>query len=294
MKENNPKVFLKEDRYDKTKPPKGDPSCRLGTKKKRNQRIKPAKTPTKEPVSARHYSLSELYWGYGSGVVATKIPSWVEVVLAEMTQTFDRNDVTYFFPLMHQVEARLGFPPPNGALDAAFDTWYVFDYFHQTGGFAAVPYSGRGGGKRFFDDQDRPLCQANLPMPIKTSFMCRTDMIPHQKARHGCPLLLPKPNGQSCPINHKQWSKGGCITSIATAKGARLRHQIDRDSDPYQRIYKQRSATERINAQAVELGIERPKLRNQQAITNFNTLIYTLINLRAFHRICRQRAQSKT
>lgn len=33
------------------------------------------------------------------------------------------------------------------------------------------------------------------------------------------------------------------------------------------------------------LGIERPKLRNQQAIANFNTLTYVLINLRAMQRI---------
>ena len=44
-------------------------------------------------------------------------------------------------------------------------------------------------------------------------------------------------------------------------------------------------ATERINAQALALGIERPKLRNQQAITNQNTLIYALINLRALRRL---------
>ena len=50
-------------------------------------------------------------------------------------------------------------------------------------------------------------------------------------------------------------------------------------------VYKQRTATERINAQAVALGIERPHLRNQQAIANQNTLIYVLINLRALRRL---------
>lgn len=49
---------------------------------------------------------------------------------------------------------------------------------------------------------------------------------------------------------------------------------------------------ERINFQAVQLGIERPKLRNQQAIVNQNTLIYVLINPRALHRV-RQRKASR-
>jgi hypothetical protein len=53
----------------------------------------------------------------------------------------------------------------------------------------------------------------------------------------------------------------------------------------------QRTATERVNSQAVELGIERPKLRNGQAIANQNTLIYVLINLRTLQRICQHKAE---
>ena len=36
VKENNPKQYV-ADRYDKTKQPKGDPDCKLGCKKRRNQ-----------------------------------------------------------------------------------------------------------------------------------------------------------------------------------------------------------------------------------------------------------------
>jgi hypothetical protein len=60
---------------------------------------------------------------------------------------------------------------------------------------------------------------------------------------------------------------------------------IQRDNPLDKGIYTERSATERINSQAKALGIERPKLRNGQAITNINTLIYVLINLRALLRI---------
>jgi hypothetical protein len=77
---------------------------------------------------------------------------------------------------------------------------------------------------------------------------------------------------------------------MATSVGARIRYQIDRDGDLYKEIYNQRTATERINAQAKELGIERPHLRNGQAIANLNTLIYVLINLRALHRVRRKKA----
>jgi hypothetical protein len=76
--------------------------------------------------------------------------------------------------------------------------------------------------------------------------------------------------------------------------GARVHYQIDHESDIYKKIYSQRTATERINAQAKELGIERPHLRNGRAIANLNTLIYVLINLRALHRVRRKKADRQS
>jgi len=72
---------------------------------------------------------------------------------------------------------------------------------------------------------------------------------------------------------------------MPTSVGARLRYTLDRDSAAYTLIYNQRTAVERINSQAVALGIERPHLRNGPAIANQNTLIYLLINLRFLHRL---------
>ena len=44
-------------------------------------------------------------------------------------------------------------------------------------------------------------------------------------------------------------------TTIPTSVGARIRYQLDRDSQAYKDVYKQRTATEHINSQAVELVI---------------------------------------
>ena len=135
-----------------------------------------------------------------------------------------------------------------------------------------------------------PLCQAGLAMPLKFTFISQPPARSSTKrARYVCPLLFPEPNGQTCPIDHRHWHKGGCKTTLATSIGARIRHQLDRDSEAYNELYKQRTATERIFAQAVDLGIERPKLRNGAAIANQNTLIYVLINLRALWRVRQQK-----
>jgi len=152
-----------------------------------------------------------------------------------------------------------------------------------------VPLSKRGGHKKTFDPDGLPLCQAGLPMPLKYTFISKVTLFEHQRGRYVCPLLFPEPTGQACPVQHKNWPKG-CITTIPTSVGARIRYQLDRDGEAYKQVYKQRTATERINSQAVALGIENPKLRNGKAITNQNTLIYVLINLRALHRVRRKKA----
>jgi hypothetical protein len=301
VQENNAKAYVKEGRYDKTKQPKGDPDCRLGCKRRTNQAkgtqdVESLPTPTTNPVSAKKARVGEFYWGYGSGIVATKVPGWGEFVLAELTQPFDQSDVSYFKPLMAETERRLDRQPRFGAFDAAFDAFYVYEYFHQEGGdwttgFAAVPFVGRGGqGQRSFSDDGLPLCSAGLPMPQRYTFWCKTTLIPHERARYVCPLRYPEPTGDSCPVQHKNWAKNGCVTTMATSPGARIRYQIDRDSELYKQVYKQRTASERVNSQATELGIERPKLRNGRAIANENTLIYILINLRGLHRVRQHKA----
>lgn len=289
VKENNPKAYIKEGRFDKTRQPAGDPDCKLGCKRKHNRQVKDTPTTEGQAVSVKPVKVGEYYWGYASGIVVTKVEGWGEFVLAEMTQTFDKGDTTFFFPLMQLVKARLGFQPRYGAFDAAFDAFYIHDYFHSPDhdGFAAVPFSEKGGKPdRKFDENGLPLCDAALAMPLKFTYHDRTTaIIPYERAKHVCPLLYPQPNGQTCPINHKNWPDGGCATHIAHTIGSRIRHQLDRDSEAYLSVYRHRTAAERIFSQALDLGIERPKLRNQQAIANQNTLIYLLVNLRAMQRV---------
>ena len=293
VKENNPKAYVRE-RYNKHYQPAGDPDCRLGCKRKHNRT-----TPSSNPKSASTVSVGEFYWGYGSGVIVTKIPGWGEFVLAEMTQPFDEGDTTYFFPLMDQTEQRLGFRPRFGTFDAAFDAWYVYAHFYRENqpdfGFAAVPFSEKGNYKakqRQFDAQGLPLCKAGLAMPVKYTFTDRTKcIIEHERALYVCPLQFSARTHRSCPAHHSTWKRGGCTAQMPTSIGARLRYTLDRDSERYKEIYRERTATERINSQAVALGIERPHLRNGQAIANENTLIYLLINLRFLQRLRERRTE---
>jgi len=291
VKENNPKAYV-PDRFNKDKQPAGDPDCRLGCKRRHNRVATPA-TPTRNPVSAISVKVGEYYWGYGSGVVVAKIPDHGEFVIAEMTQPFNRGDATYFFPLMQQTEERLGYRPRYGTFDAAFDAWYVYAYFYRENepdfGFAAVPFSEKGNYKakqRQFAPTGEPLCAAGFAMPLQFTYTDRTTcIVEHERGKYVCPLKSATPTRRVCPIHHANWTGQGCTAMMPISIGARLRYTLDRDSAEYKIIYRQRTAVERINSQAVALGIERPHLRNGQAITNQNTLIYLLINLRFLQRL---------
>jgi hypothetical protein len=289
--ENNPKQYIKEGRLDKTRQPKGDQDCKLGVKHRRNHAPADAdgsdhSTPTSDAQPASKLQVGvDIFWGYASGVVATRLPDGAEVVLAERTRPFNESDPSYFHPLMAQVEARLGRKPRYGTWDAAYDAHYVHDYFHQAGGFAAVPFNpGKKGADRRFALDGTPLCAAQLPMTIQFSYQHRSGLIPHVREKYRCPLLFPTATGATCPIADAHWDKGGCTTTIAAGAGARIRHQLDRESEAYKDLYALRTMVERINSQAEALDILHPKLRSGRAIANRNTLTYVLINLRALAR----------
>lgn len=269
VKENNERVYV-SDRYDKTNTLAGDPDCRLGVKRSTNQEQPDGSTKEKK----------ELVWGYGSGVAAATVPGYGDVVLAEYTQPFNENDVTYFEPLyQHSVLALHQFPTHLTA-DAAFDAWYVYQQGALHHGIAAVPKNQHGHPVFQRDADGTPICPKGLRMtPVFTFQHTRG----YRALRFQCPLLLPVATGEAC--DHAQFVKGiGCKKDVNWELGGLMRVQLDRSGPLYKAIYTQRTSCERINSQAKELGIERPKVRNRRSVANLNTLIYLLINVRALSR----------
>ena len=63
-----------------------------------------------------------------------------------------------------------------------------------------------------------------------------------------------------------------------------MRLMLDRQSPLFHAVYDQRTSCERINSQAKDFGIERPKARNIRSIRRLNTLIYITINAKALQR----------
>jgi hypothetical protein len=272
VQENNPKATVAH-RYEPTRQPRGDPDCRLGVKRRTNQ----------GPTGA---GTKEYLWGYGTGVVSATHPVYGDVVLAEYTQPFHRQDISYFHPLYEQATATLGQAPRNVAADAAFDAWHVYQVAAEQGGLAAIPLNLRGQPPPDRDPQGRPRCSQGL------------GMVPTTQGRHddgyrlqyfGCPLLVPQPTGQTC--SHERFQRGrGCVKQINLEPGGLMRATLDRQGATYAAIYRQRTSAERINSQATALGIERPKVRTGAAVRHLNTLSYIVINGRALQRLRARKA----
>jgi hypothetical protein len=210
----------------------------------------------------------ELLWGYGSGVAAATTPDYGDVVLAEYTQPFNEGDITYFRPLYQQTVVALQDFPTHLTGDAAFDAWYFYEAAVRHGGIGAVPLNARS--TTVFDPDGTPRCPIGLRMHPTFRYAHTNG---YRAQRYRCPLLFPQACGQTC--DHEQFKKGkGCQKDLNDEAGGRARLLMDRTSPIYHAVYNQRTSCERINSQAKELGIERPRVRNKQSVTNLNTFIY--------------------
>lgn len=269
VKENNERAYVPE-RYDKTQRLAGDPDCKLGVKRSSNKELADGTTEEKK----------ELLWGYGSGIAAATTADYGDVVLAEYTQPFNEGDVTYFRSLYHQAVVALNRFPTYLTADAAYDAWYVYDAAVRHGGIAAVPLNQSRPTPFARLADGTPRCPIGLPMQPTKQF---NHTYGYRAQRFQCLLLFPEKTCFTC--KHEQFAKGkGCVKDVNWEPGGIQRVTLDRQGPLYRAIYTQRTSCERINSQAKELGIERPKVRNGRSVANLNTLIYVSINVRALER----------
>jgi hypothetical protein len=274
VKENNPRVSVK-DRYCKEQQPKGDPDCRVGVQRgaKRSTNQEQPDGSTKER--------KEYLWGYGTGIATSFVAGYGDGVLAEHPLPFNKNDISYFFPLYIQTGAILGFFPLNITADAAFDAWYTYQMCVFRGGMAAIALNLHGHPESRRDPDGVPLCAKGLRM-VPTYQFDHTRGYRSQRFR--CPLLFPQATGADC--DHEQFQKGkGCVKDLNWELGGQMRVMLNRDGPHYKVIYRQRTSAERINSQAKAQPIERPHVRNGRSVATLKTLTSIVINAKALKRV---------
>jgi hypothetical protein len=245
-------------------------------KKHRQARRKnPARTSQRKQAKKRTRKRNS----FGAMAPAT-CPDYGDVVIAEYTQPFNEADVTYFRPLFARVIAALAPPPTHLTADAAFDAWFFYEEAIGLGGIGAVPLNQHSKMPFAREADGTPRCPKGLLMHPTKPFNHTNG---YRAQRFQCPLLFPEKTGETC--DHEQFVKGkGCVKDVNWERGGIQRVTLDRDSPLYQAIYTQRTSCERINSQAQAFGIERPKVRNRSSVTNLNTLIYVVINVRTLQK----------
>jgi hypothetical protein len=272
VKENNERDYVPE-RYDKTKRLAGDPDCKLGVKRSTNQEQPDGSTEEKK----------ELLWGYGTGIAVSTMADYGTAVLADLTQTFNEGDITYFRDLHRRTALALRQFPRYLVADAAYDAWYVYEAAVRQGGIAAVPLNQHSKTPFARLPDGTPRCPIGLPMHPTVQF---NHTYGYRAQRFQCPLLFPEKTGATC--EHDQFVKGkGCVKDVNWELGGIQRVTLDRDGPLFHALYNQRSGCERINSLAKGLGIERPKVRNGHSVANLNTLTYVILNVHVL-----QKAQS--
>lgn len=247
VKENNPRAYVNA-RYDPTKLPRGDRDCRLGVKKRMNCL----------DATLIHRTEGEYVWGYGTGVAVALTPDKQVAVVADLTQPFNQNDVTYGLPLLNRAMLNLGVAPRTLIADAAFDAWYMYQWPLEVGGQAVIALNARGKSITRLGSQGYPVCPCNAQeMSPQACWLEDT----HRLQRFAC---------STCHTVRKMNIEPGNL----------YRWRLDRQAELFKHLYKQRTAVERLNSLAEALHISRPRQRTFRAVARRNTLIYILLNLR--------------
>ncbi|MEZ4726409.1 MAG: hypothetical protein R3E79_04675 [Caldilineaceae bacterium] len=113
------------------------------------------------------------------------------------------------FSLMAQTERNLGRKPKSGAWDAAYDTFYVHEYFTLAGGFACSAVGHAHRPEEDFLARRPAALWPGLAMPLKSVVQKKSNcLVPHELGRYACPLLFPATAG-AVPIDHPNWQREG-------------------------------------------------------------------------------------
>lgn len=256
LKENNLKTGLRRNRFDKTRPPRGDKDARLGVL---------CHFPSAGGKEIQYF------WGYRNHVIsdaATELP------LEEMTHPANVSDLTPAKTLLGWAHATFGQAVEAVAGDAQYDSEEILEFIvSQLKASPVIPHNPRNeqtighqikGGKVY--------CAAELPMVHRGKMTVKSTGITYRQ--YGCPLHWRKKIAQQylfCPAQHPKYvEQKGCNVLIRLTPTVRT--QIHYDSRQFKDLYKQRPNIERIFSRLLAIAAQEPTVRGLNAIRNHMTI----------------------
>lgn len=258
----------------------------------------PAHTLSQQEYASlpRHYSDPDASWGWDSdldsfyfGYTLFQLSYHNPVLHADIPlllrfTSARRHDSVSFLVAFHELEKHMpGLSIKNMCLDSAMDNLPTYRLLKTRNISALIDLNSKSGHPKTIHDNIRidkngtPVCAAGLPMvPNGNDYS--------SKGHIGCQMWR-------CPYgkDHKTKCRCSCTSSIygrviktRPEWDIRLYTDIPRSSETYKKIYKQRTATERINNRILnDYGLHRMFIHTKEHYSFMTTMIGICIHLDA-------------
>lgn len=255
LRENNLKTRVGHLRFDKTKPPSGDPETGIGIRVHFTG-------DSKQKVT--------YFWGYRNHTVSD---AESELTLWEETHPANVSEVRRAVPMLQEVK-QWKLPTAFVTADSEYDVEdilsFVVEELQAQPIIAHNPRNEKNTSYRI--DGSQVYCAANLPMAHRGT--CTSSGRTYRQ--YGCALhWLKKYQRQYllCPIGHpKHLQQKGCNVLIRLSPS--LRTQIPYGSQLFREIYNKRTAIERSYARLLTLTMQHPTVRGLMANKNHCTIAH--------------------
>jgi hypothetical protein len=262
VKENNLKTAVR-DRFNKMRFPKADPTARLGVL----------------ASYARADSRKVIYfWGYRNHIVVdteTELPLW------ERTESADRKDGPLAIPLLQALTSTLSLPIETVCADSGYDSEaflkFIVEQLHAQPVVAANPR--HQPNPNFRVQGPAVICPANLDMFRRGKMTPRRTGITYQQ--YSCPIYYDRNMQQRllmCPAAHPKFLKQkGCNYLLRVTPS--IRSQIPYGSDSFRKLYRKRTAVERVFSRLLTISMQDLPTRGLPAARNLCTIAHITVLL---------------
>jgi len=260
VKENNLKTSLRCKRFDKSKPPKGDPDARVGVR---------IHFPSTGKGSV------EYFWGYRNHVLSdleSELPLW------EITEPNSVGEPSVAIPLLDSAKVSLGLQYDSVTADAEYDSEAILRHIvHE---LDALPFIARNPRRAqdssgFRIDRQRVFCPGGLPMYRRGRMTVKAVTY----IQYQCPFYFGKrPDLLMCPVDHPKFSiQKGC--NYLQRLSDSVRDTIPYGSHVFKEHYNRRTAAERIFSRLLSVTIQEPSVRGLDSVRNHASLSHIAVLL---------------
>ena len=247
-------------------------------------------------LAPRHFSDPDATWGYDSdleksyyGYTLFHLSCYNKKICADVPillrfTSARRHDAVNFLVAFNELEKHMpNIKPKNICLDSAMDNYPTYYLLRDRGIAAFIDLNSRRGRPKSVPDNIKidkngtPICDAGLKMSPNGYDKSRGDLI------WRCPFS--KEHSTKCSKCCSD-AKYGRVIKTKPDWDIRLYTEVTRGTNTYKEIYKERTATERINNRILnDYGLHKMKIHTKKHYSFFTMIIAVCLHLDAQYKL---------